>query len=80
MFMAQGMAQGMAQNGPKNEEEQEQQAKSIQSNVSRGLFGGFGGVIRTVKHAVNNAKPPYLNNSSNGESIEGNKTYTITKV
>ena len=69
------MAQGVAQSGPKNGGEE-----GMLDNVSRGLFGGFGGVIRTVKHAVNNAKPPYLNNSSNGESIEGNKTYTITKV
>ena len=54
----------------------------MQESVNEGVYGsGFGGAIRSMKYMVDNAKPPYLNETGGDElGIGGGKTYTITEV
>ena len=69
------------QRGPKNQEEQQSQMQGMQSDINQAMFNkGMGGAVRTAKYMIDNAKPPYLGGSSDGEAIGGGKTYTITEA
>ena len=74
-----GHKRGRGQRGRR--QHRAEQMSQMQESINEGVYGGFGGTIRSMKYMVDNAKPPYLNETGGDElGIGGGKTYTITEV